>query len=122
MEAFPLNNKKKREKSWEWMYSLYKVRKKVLSPISRINVVFSNASTVYCVVLLRFYYHFIVIAQIGEYTFIAAWVIIDANSLSMSQQGFVKVVDRARIWRQEGLQKAVRVISGDFFTKKSQTS
>jgi len=69
-----------------------------------------------------FHYRFIVVAQIGEHAFVAAWMLEHANALAVSQQALVKIVNGAGILREEGLQKGMGGIGCDFFADQPQTT
>ena len=92
------------------------------SRLSQINNFFSGASTVYCVVLLWFHHRLIIVAQIGEYTFVATRMLIDADTLSMPQQSFVKIIDAACILGQQCLEQFVRIISCYLLANEAQSS
>ena len=47
--------------------------------------------------LLWFHHRFIVIAQVGQGTFVATGVFINADALSVAQQGLVEIVDGAGV-------------------------
>jgi hypothetical protein len=55
-----------------------------------------------------FHYGLIISAQISKATLFAARALEDADTLAVAQQGFVEVVNAARIFRQESLQELVR--------------
>ena len=46
---------------------------------------------------LEFHYRFVVVAQIGDHTFLTAWPIEDTDALPMPQKHFVEIVDDAGI-------------------------
>ncbi len=77
----------------------------------------------YCSLLWWWLHHrFIVVAQVGEYTLVAAWMLKYAHALSMTQQGFVKIVDGASILREESLQQGMGGVGCDFFADEAQAS
>ena len=51
---------------------------------------------------------FIVIADISKIALFAAWALKDADTLPVAEQGFVEVVDAARICGQKRLEKLMR--------------
>ena len=63
---------------------------------------------------------FRVIADVGKYPLFAARSLKYADSLTMTQQGFVEVVDAAGIFGQESLEKLVRGLRRNFFADQAQ--
>ena len=79
-----------------------------------------DASTVYCIVLLRFHHCLIIIADISQHTPIATWMFVDADTLPVSQQSLVEIIDAACILWQQCLEEVVRVIGCDLLSNKSE--
>lgn len=71
--------------------------------------------------LSRVHYHLIVVAQIGERAFVAAGMLKDADALAVAEEGFMEIVDRAGILREQGLQEGVGGFSAHFFPDQAQT-
>jgi hypothetical protein len=53
--------------------------------------------------LLGSHHRIIVVTQVGQGALITVWAFVDADTLTVPQQSFMKVVDGARIQRQQGL-------------------
>src|SRR5581483_3296170 len=69
---------------------------------------------------LRFYHRLIIVTQFVQGTTIAAWAIIHANALSMSQKRLMKVVNTTSLIRQQGLQERMGCIGRNLFANQRQ--
>ncbi len=62
----------------------------------------------------------VIVAQVSQYALIAAWVVVDANALAMSQQPFMEVVDCLRVRWEQGLQQLMGCISSHLFSDEAK--
>ncbi len=62
-----------------------------------------------------FHHRLLLITQIGDDAFLAAWSLEDTNTMSMAKQGLVEVVNGACVFWKSSLEEAVSGIGRDFF-------